>query len=410
MEKLNARKIIYDRFFSKFDGKASKNIGVELEFPLVNANGGDVDKKVAKKLLDFFINKGFSPVLYGDSGQPLFIEDANGDTLSFDNSYNNFEFSLKYADNLTVLADRFYKLLSEVQDFLGKNGHYLVGRGTNPNKNNITSNRVDFSTYKMVADYLTAFPGEHQMNDFPAYLSSVQTHLDVELESLPKAYTTYAMLDFLRAMLFSNSPDFEGKGYICYRDYLWEKSGFGRCPNITGKVNERFETVADLEDYFLKKGMFNRIRNGKYEVFAPVNIKEYFENEKYGALAEDIECYLSFKNVEITSRGTLEVRSDCAQSFENAFAPPAFNLGVMEGVDEIYDIINAFFADNDITMSNSKLRDIVVSGGDLAEYINGEALYMFLCDILTVVEEKLTVRGFDEEKYIEHLWDKINEI
>ena len=410
MNKPNARKIIYDHFFAKFDGKESKNIGVELEFPLVNANGGDVDKKVAKKLIDFFINKGFSPVLFGDSGQPLFVENANGDTLSFDNSYNNFEFSLKYADNLVVLADRFYKLLSDVQDFLGKNGHYLVGVGTNPNKKNITANRVDFATYKMVADYLIAFPGKHKMNDFPAYLSSVQTHLDIELKTLPKAYTTFAMLDFVRAMLFSNSPDFDGKGYICYRDYLWEKSGFGMCPNITGKVDKKFETLTDLEDYFLEKGVFNRIRNGKYEVFSPVNIKEYFENEKYDAIPEDIECYLSFKNVEITSRGTLEVRSDCAQSFENAFAPPAFNLGVIESIDDVYDIIIAFFEGNSITMSNSKLRDIVVSGGDLAEYINGEELYMLLCDILTVVEEKLTLRGYGEEKYIEYLWDKINEL
>ncbi len=410
MNKLNARKIIYDHFFAKFEGKTTKNIGVELEFPLVNANRGDVDKKVAKKLIDFFINKGFSPVLFGDSGQPLFIENADGDTLSFDNSYNNFEFSLKYADNLVELADRFYKLLSEVQDFLGKNGHYLVGRGTNPNKKNITANRVDFSTYKMVADYLTAFPGEHKMNDFPAYLSSVQTHLDAELEMLPKAYTTFAMLDFVRAMLFSNSPDFDDKGYICYRDYLWEKSGFGLCPNITGKVDKKFEKQTDLEDHFLEKGVFNRIRNGKYEVFSPVNIKEYFENPVYDARPEDIECYLSFKNVEITSRGTLEVRSDCAQSFENAFAPPAFNLGVMEGIDEVYDIITAFFEDNNITMSNSKLRDIVVSGGELTEIADGEALYMLLCDILTVVEEKLTLRGFGEEKYIEYLWDKINEL
>lgn len=410
MSNLNARKIIYDRFFSKFEGKTTKNIGVELEFPLVNANGGDVDRKIAKKLIDYFINKGFSPVLFGDSGEPLFIENADGDTLSFDNSYNNFEFSMNYGENLVEIADRFYKLLSEVQDFLGKNGHYLVGRGTNPNKKNITPNRVNFSTYKMVADYLTAFPGEHKLSDFPAYLSSVQTHLDASLENLPKAYTTFAMLDFVRAMLFSNSPDFDGKGYICYRDYLWEKSGFSVCPNITGKVDKKFETISDLEDYFIEKGMFNRIRNGKYEVFNPVNIKEYFEDGKYGANAEDIECYLSFKNVEITSRGTLEVRSDCAQSFENAFAPPAFNLGVMEGLDDIYDIITAFFDDNNITKTNTELRDIVVSGDDVTKIADGENLYMLLCDILTVVEEKLFLRGLGEEKFIDCLWDRVNEI
>ena len=145
-------------------------------------------------------------------------------------------------------------------------------------------------------------------------------------------------------------------------------------------------------------------------MFNPVNIKEYFEDGKYGAKAEDIECYLSFKNVEITSRGTLEVRSDCAQSFENAFAPPAFNLGVMEGLDDIYDIITAFFDDNNITKTNTELRDIVVSGDDVTKIADGENLYMLLCDILTVVEEKLFLRGLGEEKFIDCLWDRVNEI
>ncbi|UKI36009.1 MAG: hypothetical protein L6V93_18635 [Clostridiales bacterium] len=39
----------------------------------------------------------------------------------------------------------------------------------------------------------------------------MQTHLDVDLQTLPTAYTYFAKLDFVRAILFSNSPDFDKK-------------------------------------------------------------------------------------------------------------------------------------------------------------------------------------------------------
>ena len=51
-----------------------------------------------------------------------------------------------------------------------------------------------------------------------------------------------------------------------------------------------------------------------------------------------------------------------------------------------------------------------ISGGDITEIADGENLYMLLCDILTVVEEKLSLRGLGEEKFIDCLWDRVNEI
>ena len=61
----------------------------------------------------------------------------------------------------------------------------------------------------MVDDFLKTYGKDTKFPDFPAYLSSVQTHLDVDLQTLPTAYTYFAKLDFVRAILFSNSPDFE---------------------------------------------------------------------------------------------------------------------------------------------------------------------------------------------------------
>ena len=395
---MDTRKLIYDTFLKPFEKRQYGNVGVELEFPLVNLKKASVDESVAKGMFEHFLKQGFKVELE-EKGQPLFITNSDGDCLSFDNSYNNFEFALNYNGNLCTIADRFYKLLKEVQNYFKSYDHALVGIGSNPYKKYTKKSHVDFSTYNMVDEYLAKYGDDSPYPDFPAFLSSAQTHIDVPLADLPEQYTLFAKMDFVRGLLLSNSPDFERTGYICYRDYLWEQSAFSKCPNITGKVDEVFESTDDIVDYFLKKGMFNRIRNGKYEIFEPVGMEEYFA--RADAKAEDINCYLSFKNVEITRRGTLEIRSDCAQVFADAFAPAAFNLGIAFNMKKAKAIMDAFFVKEGIEKSNSALRDCTVKGELVA---SRSALNELLSDILNCAEEGLCKRGKGEEKLLAPLY------
>ena len=351
-------------FLEPFRGKKYGNVGVELEFPLINLKKAPVDEKIAKGVFGYFLEDGFE-VEIEEGGEVFFIANRDGDCLSFDNSYNNFEFSMNYGNDLAAIEKRFYALHAKAQEYFNKNGHALVGLGTNPNKKYITKSHVNFSTYNMVDEYLSRFGEGTPYPDFPAYLSSAQTHLDVPIEDLPRAYTLFSRLDFVRGLLFSNSPDFDGKGYLCYRDFLWEQSAFSLCPNITGKVDGAFETEDDIKEYIAQKGIFNRIRNGKYEVFAPVSLREYFARED--SREEDINCYLSFKNVEITRRGTLEIRSDCAQPFEKAFAPAKFNLGILNNMEKAERRLESFFEETGIDEPNSSLREKAVRGERIAD-------------------------------------------
>ncbi len=395
---MDTRKLIYDTFLKPFENREYGNVGVELEFPLVNLAKAPVDENVAKGMFDHFLARGFKTELE-ENGQPLFITNADGDCLSFDNSYNNFEIAMNYSDNLCDIARRFYELLSEVQSYFKSNNHAIVGIGSNPYKKYTKKSHVDFSTYNMVDEYLTKFGADCEHPDFPAFLSSAQTHLDVPLCHLPYAYTLYAKLDFVRAMLFSNSPDFDRKGYICYRDFLWEQSAFSLCPNITGKVDGKFETDEDLVDYIMSKGIFNRRRDGRYEVFAPVGIEEYFSRED--TTEEDIDCYLSFKNVEITRRGTLEVRSDCAQPFPDSFAPAAFNLGVLYNMNKVNVVLENFFSAEGVEKTNTCLREETVKGELVA---SRNALNELIAKILHCAEEGLLKRGKGEEKFLAPLY------
>ncbi len=398
---MNAREIVYNRFFRPFEGKKTAGrVGVELEFPLVSLDGGEIDEPYAAAITDYLGGLGWSCALRGVGGEPLFMENSFGDCLSFDNSYNNFEFSLNHAAGLTELDARFREYLGLVQGYLQKGGMTLIGCGTNPNKKRISEHHVPFSTYNMVAKFLHEAPARHNFPDFPAYLSSVQTHLDVSLADAPRAYTLFARLDFLRALLFANSPDWDGLGYVLYRDFLWEKSAFGGCPNITGKVDGAFASVDELVDFFLQKGLFNRIRGGRYETFAPVTIADYFSDPSYGAEERDIECYLSFKSVELTARGTLEVRGDCAQPFDRAFAPPAFNLGILCAMDAAAERTDRFFRENEITAKNSELRGLVCEGAGLGSVAPASEVEAYKNDMLALALEALESRGLGEERLL----------
>ena len=395
----SAREIIYDNFIKPFESKKSGNIGVELEFPLINNNGKNVDVNFVSSIMEHFEKDGFSCVLYGTGGEKLFMENAFGDTLSFDNSYNNFEFSMMYGDNLCDIEKRFSAYYQKVQIFLSKENHALADCGVNPNFHNIDVNHTPFSTYNMVEEYLHKFPGSHSYNDFPAFISSVQTHLDIEKELIAPCYVLFSKLGFVRALLFGNSPDFEGRGLRIFRDYLWEKSGFGNCPNITGTVDSDFQNTDEIIDFFLEKGMFNRIRDGRYEVFSPVKLREYFDNPIYNAKEEDIECYLSFCNVEITRRGTLEVRSDCTQKQGKFFMPPAFNLGILNNRDEAKKRLDDFIAYNKIEKAPSELRTLAAECRE--ELIATKDELDKLCiDMIEISRKGLIKRGKGEEKLL----------
>lgn len=400
MGSLDARSIVYNRFIAPFERKKSNHIGVELEFPVVNENGGNIDVSFVSSVMDFAEKKGFFSVISGPHGEKLFMENEAGDTLSFDNSYNNFEFSINHGDDLCKLYERFYDYFETVNEFFMKKNHKLLAKGTNPDYGKIEVNHLPFSTYDMVQKYLHEMGGEHNYPDFPAFMSSVQTHLDVRASQLFRAYNLFLRMDFVRGLLFANSPDFEGKGFRIFRDYLWQKSGFGKCPNITGTVDREFNSNDEIVDFFLEKGIFNRIRNGEYEVFRPIIIKEYFDNPKYNALPEDIECYLSFCNVEITSRGTLEVRGDCTQPYGKFFSPPAFNLGILRNIDYAEEAMNKFYSENNISLKNSEARRIVADGMDITLIAEKSELDKLCNKLWEISYDGLVKRQKNEEKLL----------
>ena len=402
---MDYKEIIQQRFITPLLNKKTGNIGVELEFPMLNLSKKPVEKKIALNLLSFFMQNGFKTEDNDCDGNPAFITNSYGDCISFDNSYNNIEFSMCYNSNLLKIKERFTSYITEAQLFLKKHNYIITGMGTNPYKKYITQSHVNYPVYNMVDEYLHKFQNAdtHQYPDFPAYLSSVQTHLDINVDDLPKTLTLFAGIDFLRGLLFSNSPDFEFGKTLCFRDELWFNSAFGICGTNTGAVDGNFRTLNDISKSFYERHMFNCIRNEKYQTFYPIKVKDYFKNNPH----EDIRQFLSFRHVEITYRGTLEIRSDCAQPLYDAFLPPAFNLGIAHNIDKAISKFNEFFEHKNL--ENSYLRKCVSNGKAIKEFSKNQ-LTDFAVAMVSISEEGLIKRGLNEEQIIKPLFKRAKEL
>lgn len=410
---MNTKKLVEETFLAPFAKPGREYVGVELEFPLLNLAKAPVDKQVACGLMTHLLEHGFQTSERDMDGNPAFLVNQDGDELSFDNSYNNFEFAMAKGKNLSCIANRFYRLYALVQNFLLPQGHTLCGMGTNPYQPSIERAQVRYPIYLAIGKFLEQYRSGryHEFPDFPAYLSSVQTHLDVPLDKLPRALTLFARMDFVRALLFSNSLPFPGiKGMektICFRDYLWEKSGFGSLLGNVGKVEGIFRTAEDIMAAIMKKSVFLWEDHGAYELIPPVSLEAYFSS---GANPEDIRNYLSFQNVEVTQRGTLEIRSDCTQPVQSAFAPPAFHLGVFHKLEEAEAKMEIYFQnqipdelvsrpDCNAILRNSVIYEEKVPGGN-------EAAARLLKELVELAEDGLRERGRGEEEYLAPLAER----
>lgn len=386
---MHALDIINQRFIAPLKHKKTGTVGVELEFPMLNLEKQPVDRDIADGLLAHFLENGFTVAERTTDGKPAFLENADGDVLSFDNSYNNFEFSMQYGDDLLAIKKRFDSYIRRANTYLAQFHYLITGMGTNPYKQYIRQDHVSYPVYNMVDQFLHQYQNEttHAYPDFPAYLSSVQTHLDITPCDVPRAVTLFSKIGFARVMLFGNSIGLQGEKVLCYRDYLWENSAFGQVPNITGKLDREYVSLLDIAESFLDRGMFNRIRDGEYQVFDPIPLKAYFEQPEYGAQAEDIAQFLSFRDVEVTARGTVEVRGDCTQPVQDAFLPPAFNLGLACNLDKAVE----FTAVMPVQGTNTENRNKAIHGQLERDMVP------FLTGLTEIAIEGLEQRGKGEE-------------
>lgn len=393
-----ASQIVYNTYFEPTKNNRFEFIGTEFEYPIFSNNNEMSLTEVGDKLLTYLIeNYGYTEVIRGSNGYLVRI-DKDGDSISFDYHYAMIEFSMAPTRNLCDIKTRLDAMLSVIIDFYKEYDVEMLGLGNFYPKRQKSEYTFD-AFYTMIREFLANCMGKAPVDQYLCNMCSTQTHLDIPFEDLLETYNFFNELSFVRGLLLSNSPIDTPDG-VCYccRDDNWDACGV---PN-TGLYDAPFSTLEDFAEAISHETVFVKMDGDKLSYMKPTPLVDYFDVQNQPE--ENIAFFRSFKHVVVNKYHCLEVREDCTQPFDEALVPTAFNLGMALGVQEAYPLLKQFKEKANLTEGNTVLRAHAVRG---TLNVDKDELKSFLYALYDIAYEKLSQRGYGEERLLEPLKSRI---
>ena len=360
---------IRDTFIKQYINRLQESdyIGVEIELPIVNSKYPyTIDERIVELLFKELLKHDFEIKDYDNEGNIISIKNKNnGDTISLEYSFNTIELSLDKEINIFNLKRKFDKYYESFTNFLENYDYKISCTGINPNYKVINRKCLNQNRYKVIERLLINKEND-LFSQFCSYCCSVQTHINISKEKVIDVLNMLTVIEDNKSSMFANSYMEETKNKNS-RKKLWERSNFG--PLNTGK-NKIYTSIEDLIDDYLKRKLFYVERENKYLLFKKKQtLEKYFNKKKVIATdeenkeiiiipqKEDFLNFRSYKSVELTRYGTLEIRNDCTPNFENIFKLISFNVGVCACSKEILDYITI-----NKKISNDKLKEFAIKG------------------------------------------------
>ena len=361
--------MVRDNFVETYIQKMKETpyVGVEIEMPIINNQYPyQIDKKIINGLFELLTRKSFVPISFDNENDCIAVRHKDrGDVISLEYSLNTLELSLSKEDSIFKLEEKFYEYYSICSTYFLQYMYSLEGEGINPNYHQINMDCLNQDRYLSIERLLTKEKKGLEGN-YCAYCCSVQTHLNIEKSKLVDVFNMLTRIEKIKSFVFANSYMIE-TNLRDSRNFLWKNSNFG--PNNSG-TNPIFHTIDDLIDDYLGRDLFFVERDADYLIFKEKQrLSEYFHKTSVEAInrkgesvivtpnVNDFMNFRSYRSVEITRYGTVEIRTDCTQSISRIFPMVAFNVGIVNKAKEI----NIFIQENR-EIDFRKLSEFAISG------------------------------------------------
>ena len=420
-----AKELLKQRYYLPIKEQPGLFVGIELEYPVVNLSGNATDVSLTKQLLIYLIdNFGFKADKFDSDNNPIqLIEQASGDMILFEVSYNTIEFAFAKASRIAEVEERLDTYLSMIQPYLRNHNHELQGWGVNPNWAKNDNSPVKSPRYEMLMDFLELSkaknnPFFHNYPEYGSFICGSQVQLDVSKTSYLRVLNAFNQIEGSKAVLLANS-EFWGSDWdlAISRDVFWENSMHGVFEENAGIFPRVFKNEDDYFSYLSETAIFTAKRAEETYYFEPIRAKDYLNKSAIQAWSihgnevsikpseDDFKTHRSYQFQDLTTRGTIEFRSVCTQPFSATFAPAAFHLGLLvnlerlenilkdspffEAFDFDYPRIRRFFSKKDISDTDLKL------------------IFPLTEALLVCAEDGLKSRGFGEEIYLAPLKEKL---
>lgn len=410
--------ILKERYLANIKENPDLYIGIELEFPIVNLQGGATDTRVTKELLvRLNSDYGFIVERRDSEGNPIQLKASDSeDRILFEVSYNILEFAFEKAKIIQEVEIRFNHYLDIIQQILRKDHHELQGHGLHPFWKENDNQPVKYPRYQMLMQYLALsekIGGDffHRHPDYGSYICGSQVQLDVSRGNFIQVINAFNQIEAAKAYLFANSEliteDFQTK---IARDRFWEESMHGLLVENVGVNPYDFKDEEDFFNYLNNTAIFNAEREGDTYYFPPIAAGEYLKQGQIKGYnlsgkeslvspsVDDFHYHRSYQYQDLTPRGTIEFRSTCAQPLNRTFAPAAFHLGLIAKLEEV----TAYLKDCDFfKLEGRAYKDLrrKYSQIDLTQR-EQDAIQSFASDLLHLAIKGLKIRKKGEERYL----------
>lgn len=370
-------------FIENYINKFIENdyIGVEIEMPIINLKSPYiVNSKVIEGLFSTFLdNEEFKIENYDNEKNIISIKNIKtNDTVSLEYSFNTIELSLGKELLIDRLKEKFDFYYNFIKQYLEKYEYEIYCGGINPNYHYIDKTCLNQDRYKVIERLLNNSSNSDLYNQFCSYCCSIQTHINTSKNNIVNLINMLSKVENNKMEIFSNSYMKE-TNLKNSRKYLWENSNFG--PLNIG-TNPNYNNLEDLLNDYSKRNLFFVERNNKYLLLnAKQPLNKYLDKKRVKATDEygktryvvpsysDLDNFRSYRSVELTKYGTLEIRSDCTQSKENIFKLIAFNVGICKNHLEILK-----YLDMNKKITNERLIEFCIKGLKMRNF--GEEKYM----------------------------------
>ncbi|MBQ1899090.1 MAG: glutamylcysteine synthetase [Ruminococcus sp.] len=430
--KNNAKELIRRRFIEPTTSPRTNYIGIEIEMPVVPLKGEKTAQSVSAAALKEAARRfGFTETRHDAFGVcHEAVCEETGDVFSFDCSYNNFEISLGKVRTLHEAQARFTDYVSYINTFLKACGHLLTGMGINPFYRKNDTSFVPSPRYQMLEGYLRKSRewerdgGFHPYTAYPTFSSASQVQLDVTEERLCDVIEAFSLVEPIKALLFANSYLPDEPDFLCVRDMLWERSTHGVNPKNLGFFEPLPRTNDEVIDYLSGVSPFCAEREDKYLFFYPIPFEEYLEREcvegeyfdgekyvkyRFKPSPEDIRTLRTYKQIDLTARGTLEFRSACTQPLCDAMTVAAFHLGLMSQTKALTELLR-----NDRYLYQGGESPYTLrkrfNRRDALSQEEQSHLRELTTVVLLLAQKGLHERGFSEKRYLEPLFRRAAEL
>lgn len=420
-----AKELLKQRYYLPIKEQPELFVGIELEYPVVNLSGNATDVSLTKQLLIYLIdNFGFKADKFDSDNNPIqLIEQASGDMILFEVSYNTIEFAFAKASRIAEVEERLDTYLSMIQPYLRNHNHELQGWGVNPNWAKNDNSPVKSPRYEMLMDFLELSkaknnPFFHNYPEYGSFICGSQVQLDVSKISYLRVLNAFNQIEGPKAVLFANS-EFWGSDWdlAISRDVFWENSMHGVFEENAGIFPRVFKNEDDYFSYLSETAIFTAKRAEETYYFEPIRAKDYLNKSAIQAWSihgkevsikpseDDFKTHRSYQFQDLTTRGTIEFRSVCTQPFLATFAPAAFHLGLLVNLERLENILkdSPFFEafDFDYPRIRRLFSKKDISDTDL------KLIFPLTEALLVCAEDGLKSRGFGEEIYLAPLKEKL---